>query len=138
MVERTQAQDFDEFNGTLVEVVIEPMPPLEGEVESKGDQYHLEIKPIDEKLLEGSKTGRIHVFLNIPPKATENSVPENSKLDRYISECESNFPDVKKVEKVVDLFNFFKGKECVWRKKKIGQAFKGKEASVAFVPVSEV
>jgi len=126
MVQRIQATGLDEFPGTirLIEVV-------EGNF---GPQYHLELVPTDKDLIKG-KTGAFHEYIRITPKATDAEVPEGSILDLYLREVESTFKEAKKAETVLDALNCMKGKKIVFRKKILGKAFGGHNASEHWVPV---
>lgn len=130
MVQRTEAQLFNEFKGTANAIAIE-----DG---AFGKQVHIEIEPEDASLVEGSKTGKFHEWLRLTPKTTETTVPSGSTLDAYLREVEGVFPAAKNVEKVMDALNYLLGKKILYRKKQLGRKFEGKEAADHWVPVALV
>ena len=117
MVKRTEAQTFDEFTGTVESVEIEKSSIKDEEQ----TQYHLVIKPID-VVVEG-KTGCMHEWIRIPPKATEISVPEGSVIDRYLVQLELLHSELKQVEAHAEAFMFLKGKTYLFKKVKHGRGY---------------
>ena len=131
MVKRTKAEMVEAFDGIcdVIEVVSD-------QINEGKEQIHLEIKPDDSSILEGTKTGKFHVWLRMTEKTTESSVPEGSNLDRYLQEIETVCSEAKKAEKVIDAVNVLKGKHVHFVRKIIGRSFKGFEARPIFVPQS--
>ena len=134
MVERSKSTGFDEFVGKIVEIKVEPSsnPQIEGE------QYHIQMKPDDKTLTEGSKTGNFHEWIRIPPKATDTSVPEGSVLDKFLLEIEFLHKEVKKLESHVEVMNFIVGKKYLFKKKVLGKSFQGHEAKPYWIPAREL
>lgn len=129
MVDRTKAEIVEEFDGVCTK--IEKIPD---QLNEEQEQYHLEFKPDDEKILEGSKTERFHEWIRITPKATNKTVPEGSKLDKYLQEIEIVFKEAKKAKTVDEAMRVLEGKHCHFVRKVLGKSFKGYEAKPSFVP----
>lgn len=130
MVERSEAQGFDEFVGFARAVNVE-----DGNF---GKQIHIEIEPADPTLLKESKTGRIHEWIRLTAKTTETTVPDGSVLDLYLREIESIFKEAKKTEKVLDAIKLLLNKKVLYKKKKLGRKFEGKEAADHWTPSREM
>ncbi len=120
---------IESFEGLCEKVEVVPDQMREG-----GEQIHMEFKPDDEKLLEGSKTGRFHEWLRLTDKTTDTTVPEGSKIEAYLKEIEVVLPETKKAKKVVDAFKAMEGKKFKFVRKTLGKAFKGHEAKPSFIP----
>lgn len=129
MVERTKSEGFDEFVGVVENVILEPSNLTDG-----GEQYHLTMKPEGVEIT--GKTGLMHEWIRVPPKATETSVPEGSVLDKFVQELEVLHNEVKKLGSVPEIFAFLVGKKYLFKKKKLGKSFDGHEAKAYWVPVS--
>lgn len=127
MVERSESAGFEEFVGYARNVAVE-----QG---TFGQQFHIEIEPDDKSLLKQSKTGKFHEWLRISPKTTESSVPEGSILDMYLREIESTFREAKKEETVIGALKVLLNKKVLYKKKRLGKKFEGKEAAEHWVPV---
>jgi len=132
MVERTKAEGLDEFQGTVLEVTLEPSQ-LEGMEDQ--EQFHIFMEPVDKKIMKNSKTGGFHEWIRLSPKATESSVPEGSVADRYIEEIELLIPEAKKKKLITEVFQLLKDKTFLFKKKKLGRSYEGKEAKGYWVPV---
>lgn len=132
MVERIKPGLPDTFVGKVEDVLVEPSQ----REDIGGEQYHIVIKPEDIKI-EG-KTGMIHEWIRIPPKATESAVPEGSVLDRYLAEIELLIPEAKQKQTHFEVFALIKGKKFKWVKKKLGKSFGGYEAHEYWVPAQVV
>ncbi len=129
MVERTKSEMVEEFDGVCDNIEIVPDQLNEGQ-----EQFHLEIKPDDDEILKGSKTGKFHEWLRITKTATAESVPDGSKMDRYLQEIEAVFPEAKGAKKVEDALRMFEGKHVHFVRKKLGKAYKGYDSKPSFVP----
>lgn len=99
-------------------------------------QYHLSIKPegIDIK----GATGVMHEWVPMSPKATENSVPQGSVMDKYLTQIEICISKAKKVETIQEAFDLLKGQKFKFKKIKLGQSFEGHPAKEYIVPVALV
>lgn len=129
MVERTEAQGFDEFSGEVIEVVLEP-----AKSEDYQDQYHITIKPLDVQVT--GKTGMMHEWIRVPGKATEATVPQGSVIDGYIKALERLDKSVKAVKTVESVFKWMEGKKFHFAKEKLGKAYGNYPAADYWVPVS--
>lgn len=130
-MDRTKAEGIEEFEGTVTEVTVEPS----SREDISGDQYHIQIKPEDEELLKDSKTGRMHEWIKIPPKATETSAPEGSILDKYVQELETLDSSLKDTKEHLKIMTSLVDKKFLFKKKKLGKAFGGHEAHEYWTPV---
>ena len=81
MVERTQTEIIEEFDGVIDSIKVVPDQINEGQ-----EQYHIEMKPNDKEMLKDSKTGKFHTWLKITKTSTNESVAEGSVLDNYLKE----------------------------------------------------
>ncbi len=129
MVERTSSEGIDQFEGEVIDVLEEPSSLNEGEM-----QYHITMKPSDEKLLKDTKTGMFHEWLRITKTTTATTVAEGSVLDSYLKEVEVCIPEAKKVETIKEALETMKGKKIRFVKKVLGKSFEGKESTPRFVP----
>lgn len=139
MVKRktTEFEQIEAFDGKL-----EVLELQEGEFEgTKTKQIHMAFRPLDEttkKALETSKTGMLHNFLRVSPKATDDEVPEGSNLDKYLIEVESVITSSKTAKTYMQAIETLKGKPIHYIYKKIGRAYQGYEGSSFFVPQSRL
>lgn len=127
MVERTRAQTFTEFIGTVQEIKKVRDSQREG-----GEQYHIEMKPLDVEI--GGKTGLMHEWVRITDTTTETSVPEGSVIDRYLQELEDCIPETKKQPTVDGSMKLMVGKSFRFKRKKLGRSFQGQEAKEYWTP----
>ncbi len=134
MVERTKTEGIEEFEGTITDVTFEKSE-LKGE---KQEQYHISMTPNDSKLLKDSKTGMLHTWIKFSDKATQKNIPEGSVLDRFLTEIETLHSEVKKLATVDEAMQHIKGKEYLFKTKKLGKAFDGHDAKLYWVPVKEL
>lgn len=131
MVERTKAQTFDEFIGTVESVELEQ--PKE-DSKNKNPQYHIVMEPHDVKV-EG-KTGKMHEWIRLPPKSTESTVPEGSVADNYLKALERLDKGVKEIKTVEEAFKWLEGKTFKFVKEKLGKAFGDYEAADYWIPAN--
>lgn len=128
MVKRTEAQTFDEFEGTVESVDIE-----ESTLKDGGQQYHITINP--ENVVVEGKTGKMHEWVRIPPKATDVTVPEGSVIDRYLIQLELLQDEVKEMEAHAEAFKAMVGKKYLFKRVKHGRAFEDHKAKEYWTPV---
>jgi hypothetical protein len=129
MVERTKSEGVEEFVGVLKTIEIE---------DSKfGQQYHLQMEPVDKSILKESKTGMFHEWLRITEKTTETSVPEGSVLDNYLKAVERVFRDAKSKKTILKVLEMLKDKKILYVREKLGKSFGGHEAGDHWVPTRE-
>ncbi len=131
MVERTKTEGIEEFEGTITDITFE-QSELKGD---KQEQYHISMTPNDTKLLEDSKTGMLHTWIKFSDKATQESIPEGSVLDRFLTEIETLHTETKKLKTVDETMQFIKGKKYLFKTKRLGKAYDGHEAKAYWVPV---
>ena len=132
MVERTTAKTFDEFEGIIEDVQVEPSN-LDNDT---SEQYHLFIKPTNVEI-EG-KTGFIHEWVRISPKCTDESIQEGSVLDKFIQQIEILDSATKKMTRHMDVMLSLKGKKYLFKKVKHGRSFEDKPAKEYWTPVKEL
>lgn len=127
--------EIEKFNG-IVEVV-EVIPPEE-DAKYTEDQYHMVIQPTDEVTIEAikdSKTKKLHNYIRIPSTTEDEYIPEDSGLDKFVTELESCMSEVSDMETHKEVFDYLVGKEFSFAKKKIGRAYQGHEGRKAYVPI---
>lgn len=130
-VTRTKAQLFDVFIGRVEDVKI---VDDQQRVEDQGQQYHIEMDCLDKEIK--GETGKLHEWLRITAKSTEDTVPEGSVLDKYLEELEAILPDARKEGlSVMQVLTMMKTKVFQFRKKKLGRSFEGHEAKQYWTPV---
>jgi len=125
MVERSDSQGWEDFEGLVQDVIFEP--PKD---ENFQPQWHIFMKPQNRKLKEEGSF--MHEWIRIPSTATESSVPRQSVLDRFLEAVEDLVGSKSTVKEV---FESMKGKTFLFKKKVLGRAFEGKPAADYFVPV---
>jgi hypothetical protein len=131
MVERTEMSGgIDEFVGFARKIEM-----IDGNF---GKQIHIEIEPEDKALIKEGKTGRFHEFIRLTPKTTETSVPTGSVLDLYLREVEDVFRDAKKETNVLQALKHILDKKCLYKKRKLGRKFEGKEAADHWIIARQV
>lgn len=133
MVEVKQPELFEEFNGIVKDVQLETSK-TDNDEETR--QIHLCINPTNVEIK--GKTGQMHEWIKLSSKTDDTSVQEGSVIHRYIQELESLNSELKKTEKVIDVFEWLKGKEFTWKKKVLGRSYKGHDAKEYWVPVIQI
>lgn len=133
MVEVKQPELFEEFNGIVQSVQLETTKGDNGEEQR---QVHLEMNPTNKEIK--GKTGLMHEWVKLSPTCTDTSVPEGSVIHRYIQELEFLEPELKKKEKVIEVFEWLKDKHFLFKKKVLGRSYKGHEARESWVPVKRL
>ena len=131
MVERTKNEGFEEFKGTVVGVTKESGKVFEDSKEAQ-DQYHIEIEPLNVKI-EG-ETGKIHEWLRVSAKATDNSVPEDSVMDRFLQELEVLDKEVKDISTVEKALESMNGKSYFFKRIVLGKSFGKHDAKLYWTP----
>jgi hypothetical protein len=129
MVQRVESKGLSEFVGIIEDVQLE-----EGIEERK--QYHLTIKPIDIEV-KGA-TGKFHEWVPMSPRAKEDSVPQGSVMDRYLSHVEICISAAKKAQTIGAALGMLKGKKFKFARLKLGKDFDGHPAKEYIVPVALV
>ena len=128
MVERIEAgQKMDE-----VEAVVESVT-LEQGVEDRR-QYHVVMDPKN-VTIKGA-TGRLHEWIGLSPRASEESIPQGSVMDRYLTQVEICIKGAKSCKTVADELKMMEGKKFRFKKIKLGKDFNGQPAREYFVPVA--
>jgi hypothetical protein len=127
LVTRTEATRIDEFEGKVVSV------KLEMGIEDRR-QYHIEIEPTSFK--STSATGKIHEWIALSPKSTEEAVPQGSVMDRYLTQVEICVSGAKNCKTVGEELKMLEGKKFKFKKLKLGKDFNGQPAKEYIVPVA--
>lgn len=127
LVDRTESKGLDEFTGTVKSVALEA-----GIGERK--QYHITIEP-DSIEVKGP-TGVLHEWVPMSPKSTEESVPQGSVMDRYLTQVEICVNAAKKADTVEKALNLMIGKKFRFKRLKLGKDYDGHAARDYIVPVS--
>lgn len=133
MVKRKESGGFDRFEGIIEDIKLEPS---QLNPEDQTMQYHLYIKPTNVEVK--GKTGLMHEWIRLSQTTTDDTIPEGSILDRYITEIETVIPETKKIETHTEVFLQLKGKKFLFTKKKLGKAYEGKEAKEYWVPIAKL
>lgn len=128
MVIRVEPKMFDDFVGTVEDVQLESNQLGEESTQ----QYHISVKAEDVEIK--GKTGLIHEWIRMSKTAKEDSVPQGSVLDRYLSQIELVVPEAKEAETLKDAFDLLKGKKFQFKRMKLGKSFEGHEARNYWVP----
>jgi hypothetical protein len=130
MVERLEAKrGGDDFEG-----IVESVEQEEG-YEGR-NQIHIKIKPTTFEVK--SATGFMHEWVALPPTSTDTGVPIGSVADRYVTQLEICMPEVKRIQKVLDVFLAMKGKKFKFQRIKLGRDFEGKKAREYITPVQKL
>ena len=129
MVERAEQKGLEEFEGTVDNIEME-----QGIEDRK--QYHIYIDPIDIEI-KGA-TGKLHEWVPMSPKATEESVPQGSVMDRYLTQVEICISAAKKSKTIKEALGLMKGKKFKFKRLKLGKDFEGHPAREYIVPVALV
>ena len=127
MVIRSESgtQKFDEFEG-----IVESVAKEEGLDNNK--QYHIVINPTN--VTVGGKTGRIHEWIPMSKRATEEAVPQGSVMDRYLQQVEMCVREAKSSKTVGEELKLLVGKKFRFKKIKLGKDFDGHPAREYAVP----
>lgn len=127
MVERTESgKGLDEFEGVVEKV------EFESGIEDR-KQYHITIGPTS--LVVKGATGKIHEWIPMSPKSTEESVPQGSVMDRYLTQVEICITEAKKAPTCSAALNLMVGKKFRFKRLKLGKDFDGHAAREYIVPV---
>jgi len=126
MVERIENTPLEECEGIVESVALE-----EG---INRPQYHVVIDATNVEI--GGTTGKLHEWIPMSPKSTEESVPQGSVVDRYLTQIEICISAAKKAVTVSDAFDLTVGKKFKWKKLKLGKDYDGHPAKEYWAPVS--
>jgi hypothetical protein len=96
-------------------------------------QYHIIMNPTSVKV--GGATGRLHEWIPVSAKATEEAVPQGSVMDRYLTQVEICVAGAKGAKTIKEELNMMKGKKFRFKKLKLGRDFNGQSAKEYAVPV---
>jgi len=129
IVERSEARGLEEFEGTVDKVEFEV-----GTEERR--QYHIYIKAIDIEV--SGPTGYMHEWVPMSPKATEESVPNGSVADRYLTQMEICVPAIKRTKTLKEAFQLLVGRKFRFQRIKLGRDFEGHPAREYIVPVARL
>ena len=126
MVERIESTGLDEFEG-IVESV-----QLESGIEDR-KQYHVTIDATNVEI--AGATGKLHEWIPVSSKSTEEAVQQGSVLDRYLTQIEICLPAAKKAKTVEEAFGMMNGKKFKFRRLKHGKDYDGNKAREYMTPV---
>lgn len=128
MVKRAETSGgLDEFEG-IVETT-----EFESAFEDRR-QYHLTIDATNIEV--GGATGKLHEWIPMSTTCTEDIVPPQSVMDRYLQQLEICVKEVKDAKTLDAAFKLVTGKKFKWKKMKLGRDFDGNKAKDYFVPVA--
>ncbi len=119
MVERTASQGLENFEGIVSNIEFQPSTGKD-----LPNQYKITIKTEVSK-----KSGFMYEWLNVPPTADEEHIPEGSNADKYLQEVEACMPEAKKAKTIGEALKMMVGKNFKWTRKKLGKSFKDKKGS---------
>lgn len=127
MVQRAEQKGLEEFEGIVEDI------QFEVGIEDRR-QYHV---IIDATSIEvGGATGKIHEWIPMSPKCTEEVVPQQSVMDRYLQQLEIVLSDAKKAKTIAIALGLMKGKKFKFKRLKLGKDFEGHAAKEYIVPVA--
>ena len=126
MVERSEGKGLDEFEGIVKTV------EFETGIEDR-KQYHISIEPTSLKV-QGA-TGMLHEWIPMSPKSTEETIPQGSVMDRYITQVEICISEAKRAKTVKEALGLLIGKKFRFKRLKLGKDFDGHAAREYIVPV---
>jgi hypothetical protein len=129
MVERVGANILEEFEGRVIDVVLEKNQFAD----SESDQFHVTMEGLNIEVK--GKTGVLHEWIRLSPKTTQESIPEGSIIDKYLTQLEIVLPEAKKAKTLNEAFGLMKGKVFLFKKIKLGKAFEGHPARAVWLPV---
>ena len=130
MVQRIEATGkMDEF-----EAVVESVELEHGIEERK--QYHIVMNPTSIEV--AGKTGRMHEWLPVSPRATEEAVPQGSVMDRSLTQVEICVKGAKSSKTIKEELGLMVGKKFRFKKIKLGKDFNGQPAREYSVPVAAI
>ncbi len=129
IVERTKQETFDDFEGVMKDVIVEPTE-YNGQ---KKVQYHLTMEATNREI--GGKTGLVHEWISITAKTTDDGVVEGCVLDKYLQQLEIIHDEAKGLKTHMEVMQLMKGKKYLFKKMKHGKAFEGNDARDYFTPV---
>jgi hypothetical protein len=127
MVERTESQGLNEFEGEVISVEKE-QGMNEGQM-----QYHVKIAPTNIEV--GGKTGQLHEWIPLSKTSSEDAIAKGSVLDNYLRQVEICLPEAKKAATVSEALGLLVGKKFGFQKLELGRAFDGNQARQYAVPV---
>jgi len=130
MVQRAEAgMKLDE-----VEAIVESVE-LEHGIEDRR-QFHVTMNPTSIKV--GGATGKLHEWIPLSPRATEEIVPQGSVMDRYLQQVEICIKEAKAAQTVTKALKLMEGKKFEFKRLKLGKDFNGQAAREYFVPVKQL
>ena len=128
VVTRTTANLLEEFDGEVVDVVLEQNTYND----DASSQFHITMKPTSVEVK--GKTGLLHEWIRMSPKSTEEVVPEGSVLDKYLTQVEMIVSEAKKAKTLTEAFKCIVGKKFTFKKVKLGRSFEGHSAREYWTP----
>lgn len=126
---RQTANILDEFKGVVEDVILEKNTLADAEQ----DQYHIVMNPEDVEVK--GKTGKLHEWIRLSPKTTQESIPEGSIIDKFLTQLEIVLPDSKKAKTLDEAFGMMKDKKFLFKRVKLGKSFEGHPARSVWTPV---
>jgi hypothetical protein len=129
MVDRVTQTGLEEFEGKVVDIVLEKNTFQDTE----SDQYHITMEPTT--LTIKGKTGFLHEWLRLSPKTTQTAVPEGSVVERYLAQVELCLTDARKEKTLSGALNMMKGKTFLFKKVKLGRSYEGRPAREVWTPI---
>ena len=126
--ENTGGTKFDEFEAAVVSVELQE--GIEGR-----KQYHFVLDPIGFKV--GGATGKLHEWIPMSAKATQEAVPQGSVMDRYLQQVEICLgKPARDATTILAALNLMVGKKFRFMKMKLGKDYEGKKAKDYVTPVA--
>ena len=126
-MERKESQGLQKFDAVVKTV--------EAETGAEGrTQYHITMEPIGIEIT--GATGVLHEWVPMSATATEDSIPQGSVLDRYLSQVEICIDEAEKAKTVEKALKLMVGKKFTFKKMKLGKDFDGHKAREYAVPVA--
>jgi hypothetical protein len=126
MVERVESQGLQEFQGVVESIELE-----EGLNDNK--QYHMIIEPTDIKV--GGKTGKIHDWIPLSAKSTDDRIAKGSVMDGFLRQVEICVSGAKSAKTVSEALGMLVGNKFQFNRIELGRAYEGNAARQYSVPV---
>ncbi len=99
-------------------------------------QYHLKLDP--EGIEIKGATGCLHEWVPMSKTCTEEIVPPQSVMDRYLQQMEICIKEVEDAKSIADAFALLVGKKFKFKSMQLGRDYDKFKAKDYFVPVALV
>jgi hypothetical protein len=94
----------------------------------------MKIVPFNKELIKQGKTGAFWNFIRVSETATDDQIPKDSVLEKFVTAACRIDKDLKAQNSVPDFMNKLKGRSYSFVSEKLGKAFGGHEARPIWLP----